>query len=65
MIEVASTIRNQPNEKFSLVFENDINATIHHRSGPGEDTASDFGTLRPVNVYKEPYLVAHTICNGR
>ena len=65
MVEVARIMRTQSNEKFSLMLDNDISATIRHRPGSGEGKVSDFGPLRPVNVYKEPYLVAHTICDGR
>ena len=33
-------------------------------SGNFSLTLDDFGVLQPINVYNEPYLVAHTIFEG-
>ena len=58
--DLAGVLRRQPNGNVSMVFMNDKSDL-----DSGERVETDFGVLQPINVYQEPYLLAHTLVNGR
>ena len=58
--DLAGVLRRQPNGNVSMVFMNDKSDL-----DSGERVETDFGVLQPINVYQEPFLLAHTLVNGR
>ena len=65
MSDLAGVLRRQPNSKVSVVFMNDKSVHVVQDKHCRESVETDFGVLQPINVYQEPYLLAHTLINGR
>ena len=63
--DVAGVLSRQPNSNVSMVFMNDKSVHVVSDNDSGESVETDFGVLQPINVYQEPYLLAHTLINGR
>ena len=63
--DLAGLLRRQPNSNVSMVFMNDKSVHVVSDKDSGESVETDFGVLQPINVYQEPYLLAHTLINGR